>query len=451
MTTPPQTNDTIVALATPPGRGAISIVRLSGPFVSTIASKLCKTLPNPREATLKTLHDSQGRAFEQAIVIYYAAPKSFTGEDMLEIQTHGGNPVVSICLQTCLAAGARLARAGEFSERAFANNKLDLLQAEAIADLIAAGSERAARSAFNAMRGAFSEEVTSLADNLKSVRIEMEALIDFPDEEIPPVTIESWQTRINDVHRNLERLIANARHGIKLNTGIDVAIVGSPNVGKSTLLNHFAREEKAITSNIPGTTRDVVTVEVEYKGLSIRFHDTAGLRHQPADEIEAEGIRRTKDVIEQVDLCLMVYDASEEAPAAPDPLLPSAKAKKITVWNKIDACNIKPRITAAKTKIDCYLSAKTGAGVQELLDFIVETVGLNAEGESPYIARDRHLSNLLRTQELLPADIITDAVDAPELVAEKLRLAQLALSELVGDYTNEDLLGDIFSTFCIGK
>ena len=451
MTTPSAVQDTIVANATPAGRGAISIVRLSGPAVANIAEQISGSLPKPREAVLKTLHDQSGLAFDQAIVIFFAAPNSYTGEDMLEIQTHGGHAIVSICLQTCINAGARLARAGEFSERAFLNNKLDLLQAEAVADLIAASSERAARSAFNAMRGSFSDEVNALSEQLKSIRVEVEASIDFPEEEIPLPTVEAWLASINVLHQNLGQLIANARKGMKLNNGIEIAIVGSPNVGKSTLLNQFAREDKAITSDIPGTTRDVVSVDVEHKGLLIRFHDTAGLREQTADQIEAEGIRRTKKVINEVDLCLVLRDATAGLADHSEQLNVPLETQKINVWNKIDIAQLAPKTTNNGDEIDCYLSARTGEGVAQLWDLIVELSGLNGEDESPYIARERHLSILISVQELLQTQDVGEVLQSTELLAENLRLALKLLGELIGEYTNEDLLGDIFSTFCIGK
>ena len=446
---PPQ--DSIVANATPPGRGAISIVRVSGPTAAAIAQALCKSVPEPRRATLKTLFDQHGVAFDQAIVIYFAAPNSYTGEDMLEIQTHGGSPLVSICLQACIAAGARLAQAGEFSERAFLNNKLNLLQAEAIADLISASSERAARSAFNAMRGAFSEEVHALSNQLKSIRVEVEASIDFPEEEIPLPTLDRWLEGIERLSTKLDALITNARRGMKLNAGIDIAIVGSPNVGKSTLLNHLAGEDKAITSDIPGTTRDIVSVDVEYKGLSIRFHDTAGLRAATEDQIEAEGIRRTKKLIDEVDLCLQIKDISQHSTNTSDQPAEVADTPHIIVWNKIDVMGSAPRMTKDGDQIHCYLSARTGEGVTDLWDLIIEISGLTSEDESPYIARERHLNTLVAVRDLLQITDDTEALQATELLAENLRLAIRLLGELIGEYTNEDLLGDIFSTFCIGK
>ena len=455
--TQPNANDVIVALATPPGRGAISIIRLSGSTnLRDVTGPLIDSLPPARQATLRTLRDDTGASFDQAIVIYFPAPRSYTGENMVEIQTHGGEPIVSLVLKSCLAAGARLARPGEFSERAFLNGKLDLLQAEAVADLIAAGSERAARSAYNAMSGDFSDRVTQVSESLRELRTEIEAFIDFPDEEIPAVTISSWADKVTGAKRLIRTLLANARNGAKLNSGIDIAIIGSPNVGKSTLLNAFAGDEKAITSDLPGTTRDVVSVDIEYQGVNLRFHDTAGLREAPADVVEREGIKRTKAIIDKVDMCLLIREAGTPA----DKITPASLGLEdqqvlrdkpyINVWNKIDIHHMEARIDATDVATDCFISAKGHEGVKALLDHIVSILGLTTEDESPYIARERHVGDLTEVDELLDFDV-KQAESDPELLAEKLRIAQQVLGRLVGEYTSEDLLGDIFSTFCIGK
>ena len=457
MSTTQLHKDPIVALATPPGRGAIGIVRLSGgEEICAIARSLSGPLPLPRHATLKTLRDLNGVAFDQALVIYFPAPHSYTGEHMVEIQTHGGTAVVNLVLKTCLAAGARLARAGEFSERAFLNGKLDLVQAEAVADLIAAGSERAARSAYNAMRGRFSEAVNQISADLRRVRTEIEAYIDFPEEDIPALSIESWRQALNEARESLHQVIATARHGAKLNSGIDIAIIGSPNVGKSTLLNAFAGDEKAITSDLPGTTRDIVSVDIEFEGLNLRFHDTAGLRNQPSDKVEQEGIKRTREIISNVDLCLLIRTFKDQEDDAENSLNEISelsnltRSQLITIWNKIDLHAVEAKIDVSDRGTECFVSAKTGRGVGELLMYIVKSLGLAAEGESPYIARERHVKDLVEALDLLDFDI--NRVDSePELLAENLRQAQQVLGEIVGEYTNEDLLGDIFSTFCIGK
>lgn len=451
------TKDTIVALATPPGRGAISIVRLSGGEQSLrIAENLFGQISSPRQATLRTLKNKDGLAFDQAIVIYFPAPNSFTGEHMMEIQTHGGEAIVSQVLKACLDAGARLARAGEFSERAFLNGKLDLLQAEAIADLIAAGSERAARSAFNSMSGKFSAEVNDIGQSLRNCRMQMEALIDFPDEEIPTELLGNWSEQISSAKALINALIKTSRHGARLNAGVDIAIVGAPNVGKSTLLNAFAKEEKAITSDVPGTTRDIVSVDIDYKGLNIRFHDTAGLRKRPADSVEREGIRRTKAIMEHVDLCLVIRDYSDDDHEAGNDealaLMASLFADKpvIEAWNKIDLKQKTDARNATQASDERFISAKTGEGVSELLDQMVCCIGFNAEDESPYIARERHIADLQEIDRLLDFDLAR--IDSePELLAERLRLAEQVIGRLLGEYTSEDLLGDIFSSFCIGK
>ncbi|MEM7468132.1 MAG: tRNA uridine-5-carboxymethylaminomethyl(34) synthesis GTPase MnmE [Pseudomonadota bacterium] len=450
MATPIIKSDTIVALATPPGRGAISIVRISGQDVQQIGSLIMGQLPAPRYASLRRLKDGNGVAFDQAIVIYYEAPNTYTGEDLLEIQTHGGEAVVSILLSQLIAAGARLAEPGEFSKRAFLNEKIDLLQAEAVADLISASSERAARSAYSALSGKFSDEVEAINKQLKHLRTEIEAHIDFPEEEIPLASLQNWREVVAEIGKDLQTLLSAANKGAKLNHGIDIAIIGPPNAGKSTLLNAFAGADKAITSDIPGTTRDVVSVDVVFGGVNLRFHDTAGLRERTSDAIEEEGIKRTINLIESVDLCLLLEDSTGAEKTRVSSLMDSIEAETIEVCNKIDLCGQSHRIEQSDTATVCYLSAKTGEGVENLLTLLIKKLALNVEDESPFLARDRHLMNLREAQQYL-GNNFDDGQFEIELVAEKLRIAQTAIGRLLGEYTSEDLLGDIFSTFCIGK
>jgi tRNA modification GTPase len=456
MSAPTHKTETIVALATPAGRGAIGIVRLSGPDIIAVAKSIMSSLPKPRYAGLRTLKNSDGESFDQALVLYFPGPGSFTGESMLEIQTHGGEAVISQLIEVCLSSGARLARPGEFSERAFLNGKIDLLQAEAISDLISSGSVRAARSAFNSLKGMFSDEVNEISFSLRDIRIEVEACIDFPEEEIPSESLLIWQTRLATISASLGGLLQSARQGAKLNRGADIAIVGRPNVGKSTLLNALAREEKAITSDIPGTTRDVVSVDIEFNGLNLRFHDTAGLRDKPADAIEKEGIRRTREILRNVDVCLSLsdnnptFDSNQFIDLETElPEMISAPAV-ISVVNKIDLSHQVAEVVNSHPNPTSYISAKTRAGVDDLLALIVDRLGLNPEDESPFIARERHIAGLEAALELTNLNIDVEITDL-ELLAEKLRLAQRELGMLVGEYSSEDLLGDIFSTFCIGK
>ena len=367
MQTPNPNNETIVAPATAAGQGAIGIVRLSGPKVVDIAQQILGPLPKARYASLRTLQTLDGISFDQAIAIYFPAPGSYTGESMLEIQTHGGPVVIEQLDRGCLLSGARLARPGEFSERAFLNGKIDLLQAEAISDLISSGSVRAARSAFNSLDGVFSKVVNDISERVRILRMELEAYIDFPEEEIPPNLLIDLQQRLLSIKENLKELLGSARQGARLNRGTDIAIIGKPNVGKSTLLNALAREEKAITSDIPGTTRDVLSIDIEFDGYQLRFHDTAGLRTKPNDEIEKEGIRRTKKLVEKVDICLHLHDGtlftSRDVPDGDDVDLPlqSKGMKTIHVVNKIDLINAG---TAAHYEQDkCFISAKTQEGL----------------------------------------------------------------------------------------
>lgn len=456
MRTPNVINDTIVAPATASGQGAIGIVRLSGPDIVDIASKIFGSLPEPRFASLRTIKNSAGIGFDQAIVLYFPGPASYTGESMLEIQTHGGRVVIEQLLDVCTSSGARLARAGEFSERAFLNGKIDLLQAEAISDLISSGSLRAARSAFNALNGMFSDEVNRISDSIIILRTELEAYIDFPEEDIPTNLLQELQQRLLTIKTQLLDLLVSARRGARLSRGTDIAIIGQPNVGKSTLLNALAREEKAITSDIPGTTRDVLSVDIEFDGYQLRFHDTAGLRTKPADEIEKEGIRRTRNLVDKVDICLHLHDSTEIAqstePVGAHSEFPGQdeQVKTIHVINKIDLVDDQLISAQACNKDMFLISAKNNQGVDTLIQKILSQIGLDQQEESSFLARERHISDLEQCLSFLDLDL-TREVHELELLAEKLRLAQKALGSIVGEYTSEDLLGDIFSTFCIGK
>ena len=434
--------DTIAALATASGLGAIGVIRVSGSKVETIVESLAGTVPEPRRASLRTLTDGHGEAFDQAIVIYYPAPGSYTGESLVEFQTHGGEAPLQRTLSACLASGARLADPGEFSERAFLNGKIDLLQAEAIADLIASRTSQAARSAYRSLSGAFSREVHSLAQTIRQTRTELEAYIDFPDEDIPHDVTARLAATISGVQSEISNILERARAGARLGRGLDIAILGRPNVGKSTLLNRLAREDRAITSPQPGTTRDVLTVDSVHRGIEFRFHDTAGLRERSEDLIEIEGMRRAENAAAAADVVLLISDDDTFSPE----VAVGADIRWIKVRNKCDLV-----ATEQRSQPVVYVSAKTGEGIDALLSRVIEEAGLVDADSNAIAARQRHLEGLNEARESLSIDAGDLRAGSPELVAEQLRLAQRALGRLVGEYTSEDLLGDIFSSFCIGK
>lgn len=440
-------NDTIAAVATAAGRGAIGIVRISGVDLGAIATRLVGTLPPPRVVSNRTVRDAYGNAIDTAIVLYFAAPKSFTGEDVLEIQTHGGNVVTRDVLEAAYAAGARPAAAGEFSERAFLNGKIDLIQAEAIADLIESATSRAARLARNSLAGRFSDEVVAIAEELKSIRVQLEGTIDFADEDMSPDSFEKLEQRSTAIGDQLLQLIAKAVHGVKLNNGLDIAIVGRPNVGKSTLLNALAGEDRAIVSDEPGTTRDVLSMDLEIGGVLVRIHDTAGLR-DANNAVEREGVRRAKLTIDQSDAVFYVVTSQS------DPLSDYVAGLTVpifTIRNKIDldslSASVEPRPEGAYIQI----SARYGCGLDLLRTTLLDHFDLAGESDNTFLARDRHLNALRCALEALDFDHAQRYCDAPELGAERLRRAGYELGTLTGEYSSEDLLGDIFSTFCIGK
>lgn len=439
--------DTIAAIATAPGQAAVGMVRISGPDVAAIAQRIVGGLPPARYARYGAVTNTHGSAIDDAVVIYFAAPASFTGEDILEIQTHGGNIVTRDVLNAVIDAGARAAAPGEFTERAFLNGKIDLLQAEAIADLIASTSSRAARLAHQSLSGEFSLHVTSLNETLKSVRVQLEAAIDFPDEGISPAGLLTLTSQTAQVRTQILALLATARTGARLNSGIDIAIVGEPNVGKSTLLNRLAGSERAIVHASPGTTRDVLSVEIDLDGLNVRVHDTAGIR-DTADPIEREGVRRAREKIADADAVLHVFtqDSPQQA------LLGESAVPVFAVLNKIDLTGDSPFI---EVEDNCYrigVSAKTAAGIDLLRRAILDAFELAGDGsDSVVLARERHLAAIAEAADALDFDHAALFEYSPELGAERLRLAGDSLAKLTGEFTSEDLLGEIFSTFCLGK
>ena len=434
--------DTIAALATPPGRGGIGIVRVSGPAVPAIAAALLGKLPRPRQAQLSAFRDARGERADEGIALYFPAPHSYTGEAVLELQGHGGPIVAQAVLAAVLDAGARLAEPGEFTRRAFLNGKLDLAQAEAVADLIDAASREAARSALRSLAGEFSAALAGLVAQLTELRALTEAMLDFPEEEVDSLHREDAQARLAGLRAALEEVLAKSRQGSLLRSGIHVVLAGRPNVGKSSLLNRLAGEDRAIVTAVPGTTRDALRESIQIEGVPVVLVDTAGLR-ESQDEVERIGMARTRSELERADVVLVVLEAGTmEEPAGP---LPTA-ATRITVINKID---LLAGAAAGRQGEAIQISAKTGAGLDALRAALLEAAGWNARGETVFLARERHLRALNAARSNLAAAATQDV--AWEFFAEELRLAQDALGTITGRVSADDLLGEIFTRFCIGK
>ncbi len=437
--------DTIAAQATPPGFGGIAIVRVSGPHVRQVITQLLKTELPPRQAIFLPFLDEQDKKIDEGIALFFPTPHSFTGEDVLELQGHGGPIVVQQLLKRLLGLGVRLARAGEFSERAFLNNKLDLAQAEAINDLIHATSEQAARSALRSLQGDFSKAIHAIIENVIYVRMYIESAIDFVEEAIDFLQDAVLATRLEQITTDLEQLLNQAKQGQLLRDGIAVVIAGEPNVGKSSLLNALSEQDIAIVTDIPGTTRDVLRQTIVIDGLPLHIIDTAGLRVSQ-DIVEQEGIRRAHAEIKQADLVLYVITADQVSPteATIREQLQLANTPILLIRNKIDLI--------AQRTTSLAVSAKTGEGLVELKAAIKQQTGFHSESEGVCIARERHLSALrVAKTEIAASTSLLQQHRAPELAAEHLRLAQEALSNITGEFAADDLLGRIFSQFCIGK
>jgi tRNA modification GTPase len=437
--------DLIAAIATAPGRGGVGMVRVSGADVAPLAHAILGRMPVPRHATFTRFLDADGATLDEGIALIFAAPHSFTGENVLELQGHGGPVVLNLVLQRCLELGARLAEPGEFTRRAYLNGKLDLAQAEAVADLIDAVSTEAARSAVRSLSGAFSARVNELLEALTRLRLLVEATLDFPDEEIDFLRDADAFGRLDRIEAALAAVRAQARQGALLREGLTVVLIGQPNVGKSSLLNQLAGFEAAIVTEIAGTTRDTVREAIQIQGVPLHIVDTAGLR-ETDDAVEKIGIARTWAALENADVALLLVDAAHglgEHEAAILARLPAVA--RLTIHNKIDATQETPRVVGD----EIWLSAKTGAGVELLREKLLVAAGWQAAGEGAFMARARHLDALVRAaQHVAMARGIAAQL---ELFAEELRLAQAALSEITGEFTADDLLGEIFSHFCIGK
>jgi tRNA modification GTPase len=443
--------DTIVAQATPPGRGGIAIVRVSGPLTEKVALAVLGKLPAPRRAAFHVFLDGTGSAIDEGLALYFPGPHSFTGENVLELQGHGGPAVVDTLIRRILKLGVRIARPGEFSERAFLNDKLDLAQAEAIADLIDASSEQAARSALRSLQGEFSERISQLVEALIRLRMYVEAAIDFAEEEIDFLADQQIATDLEAAINTLKTVQASAVQGSLLRDGITIVIAGEPNVGKSSMLNQLSGKDVAIVTDIPGTTRDLLREQIILDGMPMHIIDTAGLR-ESTDIVEQEGIRRAQHEISQADIVLVMTDASRESLNTLLLLdnIPKAAAV-VTIRNKIDLTNELPRIEIENGKAVISLSAKSGLGIALLKNYIKSCVGFEANMEGCFSARRRHLDALARADVFLQNGQVQLQNRAGELLAEDLRQAQYALSEITGEFTSDDLLGRIFSSFCIGK
>jgi len=437
-------SDTIVAAATPPGRGGIGIVRISGPITRAIAESMLGHVPQPRHAEIAVFGDAEGRVIDTGLALFFPAPRSFTGEDVLELHGHGGPVVMDLIIRRAVELGARPARPGEFSERAFLNDKIDLAQAEAIADLIGAGSAEAARAALSSLAGEFSREVTSLTTQIMELRTFVEAAIDFPDEDVEFLDSPAVRGRVTDISGRFERIGRAASQGRALSEGLTVVIAGRPNAGKSSLLNALAGHDAAIVTGIPGTTRDLLRERIAIDGLPIHVIDTAGLRDS-GDVIEEEGIRRARAEMRRADLVLYVIDSGAGPLQGELEALPN-DPPVLAVWNKTDIAA--PRAGHSGIAI----SALTGAGLPELRERLKTAAGYCAGDAGVFSARRRHLDALARAERLVQSAAARLAERAAfELVAEELRLAQQALGEITGEVTNDALLGAIFSGFCIGK
>jgi len=450
-------SDSIVALATPPGRGGVAVIRLSGNLVKEIAentlkNKILEKKLKPRYATYISFLDSDQSIIDQGIALYFPAPHSFTGEDILEFHTHGSSIVITRLIQRILNLGARLAKPGEFSERAFLNNKIDLIQAEAIADLIDASSEQAARAAMRSLQGEFSKKIHELVKLITSLRMYIEASIDFSEEEIDFLSDTKIKNNLNNAMLLLNTIQKNAVQGSLLREGITAVITGLPNVGKSSLLNCLSEKDIAIVTNIPGTTRDILREKITIDGMPIHIIDTAGLR-ESEDIIEQEGIRRAYIEITHADLILFVTDATHPTQIDLNFIkkIPE-NIPIITIVNKIDLIQETPKIIQKNSNIKILLSAKNKIGIELLKNHIKSCVGLQNTSENIFSARRRHLDALARA-EIYLQNALQQLKKKPaiELLAEELRQAQLALSEITGVFTTDDLLGQIFSSFCVGK
>jgi len=443
--------DTIAAIATPSGNGGIGIVRLSGNKSLDIARAITRSEPVPRYAHACTFRDKQGRTIDQGILIHFKAPASFTGEDVVEFQAHGGRVVLQLLLQAALNEGARLARPGEFSERSYLNDKIDLVQAEAIADLIESTSSHAARSAVRSLEGEFSEHIQRLVDLLVSLRVFVESALDFPEEEIDFLANPDLLVQLESALNELDSLINRAEAGRRLRGGLRVAIIGKPNVGKSSLLNRLVRASRSIVTPIAGTTRDTIEDSILIEGIPVTIIDTAGI-HDSTDPVEQEGIKRSRDEMDKADIILLMTDTEHTDVLSQILENDRHDRRLVIVHNKIDNYGREPRVDMRENVPHIYISALTGAGMDQLVQQLARTAGLADAGEDVILARQRHINALQAARASVHEGLTAfRSAASAELLAEELRKAQQSLCSITGEFHNDDLLGEIFSRFCIGK
>lgn len=445
----PAATDTIVAIATANGRGGVGVLRVSGPDAATVGERIAGAMPAPRVAALRDFRDATGVTLDSGLLLHFPAPSSFTGEHVVELQAHGSPVVLDLLLRAACAAGARPARAGEFSERAFLNGRLDLAQAEAIADLIEASTAEAARAAQRSLEGELSNRVHAVAEQLIELRMFVEGALDFSDEDVDWLADGALADKLDHAQQALTRLLAQAAQGRRLRDGYTVALTGRPNVGKSTLLNHLAGADVAIVTDIAGTTRDVLRENINLRGLPVTLVDTAGLRDSD-DAIEVEGMRRARLALAQAELALFIVDARERITAEDRRLMTTLPATLpvLIVHNKIDLA----KTTTSAAADELHISAADGTGVEQLIDQLHRRAGMQGGETGVFSARTRHVEALQRASARLGAAATRLRERClPELAAEELKEAHAALGEITGEFSSEDLLGRIFSSFCIGK
>jgi tRNA modification GTPase len=442
-----QKSDTIAAVATAQGRGGVGVVRISGSGIAAVANAVLGKLPVPRHATFGDFLDENGEVIDQGIALYFPGPHSYTGEDVLELQGHGGTAILHLLLQRCLSLNVRLAEPGEFTRRAFLNDKIDLAQAESVADLIEATTTEAARSAMRSLHGEFSAIIHTLVDELITLRMLVEAMLDFPEEDIEVVDTTLRDQLLENIQTKLRQTLMSAKQGSLLREGAHIALVGRPNVGKSSLLNRLSGEEVALVSDVPGTTRDVIRQAIQIRGVPLHIMDTAGLRSSE-DEVENMGMARTHQTLQRADLILLLLDGTAGLSEKDEEILASfpADIPHLLVYNKADLLGDKNLSLRADA---ISISAKTGTGIEELRERMLKLIGWQNQESGAFIARERHLNALnLAQAHLVQA---TGVLDHPELFAEELRLTQHELNSITGKFTADNLLGEIFSRFCIGK